>query len=205
MPKVPPPASCPGTPVRRLLKKGTLLWRIHESKFGAADFNPTPASDPWKGGRFDSPDGSYHYLYAAESKAAAVAEVPADKSARIIPRAQVRDRVLSKIELGVDLEMVELHGPHLGQFGQDAWLTKCDSSEYGLTREWALAIRCWVPGAAGFRWRSKRDEDWFVYVFFHDRQPSGAIIPKGRRQWIDFGRGLDSVQKILARHNVVIS
>ncbi|HZF52988.1 MAG TPA: RES family NAD+ phosphorylase [Polyangiaceae bacterium] len=208
MPKASPPTVCPGVPVLREIPAGTQLWRVHSARFGAAAFNPTAASDPFRGGRFDSRDGSYAYLYAAESKEAAVAEVlvrdiPVDGRDRFLPLVALEGRCLSRVEVTAALRVVSLCAPEWGHVGQDAWLTKCDSAEYALTRAWADAIRAWVPEAAGFVWRSKRDENWLVYIFFSDRLPSlGVIVKRGRCQRIDRGRGRSVVREILARHNV---
>ena len=194
-----------------MVKRGTVLWRLHRANFDACQFNPTAASDPLKGGRFDSSDGSYAYLYAARTKEVAIAEVfirdlPADGPARILPRIQLKDRLISAIQIKADLQLVKLHGPSLGQVGQDSWLTKCDSSEYGLTRRWAISIRAWMPAIAGFVWRSKRDENSYAYVFFSDRLPTPTIFRKyGRSVKLDGRTGLSLMNRVLAKHNVALS
>lgn len=187
---------------------GTALWRVHSTRFPAAVFNPTPATNPLRGGRFDTIDGKYGCLYAAKAREAAVAEVlvrdiPVDGKARVLPRVMLRDRLLTRIAVKTSLLVVSLHGPDLGHVGQDSWLTKCEKAEYALTRAWGAALRKWAPDAAGFVWRSKRDEDWLAYVFFEDRLPSPqAIVKVGRSLHLDSPRGFEFVRKILARHNV---
>ena len=52
----------------RTLNAGTVWWRMHSDAFDPTTFNPTSATNPFRGGRFDSSDGSYSYLYAGESR-----------------------------------------------------------------------------------------------------------------------------------------
>jgi len=80
----------------------TSLWRIHSATRGAAELNPTARPRVRVGGRFDSLDGSYAYLYVGDIPAAAVAEtlcrnLPVDQSPRLIPRAKIAGRVLSEL------------------------------------------------------------------------------------------------------------
>ena len=74
MPLVEPPTLPPGNPTTRVLLHRTVLWRMHSDAFDPTAFNPTQVTNPFAGGRFDSSDGSYSYLYAAENRDVAVAE-----------------------------------------------------------------------------------------------------------------------------------
>ncbi len=210
MPRGAPPAACPGNPVIDTLSVGTLLYRVHSDVFGATAFNPTKADDPLKGGRFDSSDGSYAYLFAGQDFPTAIAEtlvrdLPIGPTPpRIIPRVQLHRRMLSELRVDEPLALVSLHGADLGQVGQDPWLTKCSSSEYRETRTWAKAIRGWVPAAQGLVWRSYRDEDRFAYVLFADRIVTGALVEVSSIP-ADTGSGLLLVQQVLQRHNVVLA
>ena len=209
MPRGSPPAICPGRPVLVPLAAGTVLYRLHSSALAPDEFNVTISSDPRKGGRFDSNDGSYSYLYAGEDLAVAIAETlvrdlpfgPAPP--RIIPFAHVMGRKLSAITIGSDLDLVGLHGANLGQVGQDTWLTKCPAADYPLTREWAKSIREWVPTAQGFVWRASRDEDRFAHVLFGDRVSAGAISGTVKMS-ADSGAGLILVRAVLQKHNVTL-
>lgn len=206
MPRQGPPARKPGTPVLRKLASGTRLFRMHSDEFDSLTFNPTVASHPLRGGRFDSDDGAYSYLYAGEDFETVIAEalvrdLPSGPiPPRLIPRVQLARKVLSELVLGQSLQVVSLIGADLGHVGQDAWLTKCAASDYALTRRWAAAIRAWAPKAAGFVWRSYRDEERDAYVLFGDRVPRGAL---GHVSSIaaDSGRGLLLVKRVLQAHN----
>lgn len=163
-----------------MLREGTTLSRIHNSQFGAAEFNPMVASSPFAGGRFDStPGDEYAFIYAAEDDATAVSEIllrdlPADDhGARLLPASRLTGLRISRLRTTCDLELVALRtGKDLAAVGQDTWLTTAPASKYTATRKWATAIREWSPWAAGLTWRSHREPDGFVYIFFGDRCPS---------------------------------
>jgi hypothetical protein len=160
------------------LPAGTLAWRIHRASYAATSFNPTAHPSELSGGRFDSLDGSFAYLYLGDSPEAAVAEtlcreLPFDGRARLVPRNRLTGLVLSQIQVVDDLPVVLLHGAHLTQVGQDLWLTKSEARDYVLTRRWAVAIRAWAPSAVGFAYRCRHDEDRSAWVLFSD----GAADP----------------------------
>jgi len=210
MPRGAPPPACPGKPVIDTLPVGTSLYRVHSSVFGSTVFNPTKAGDPLKGGRFDSNDGSYAYLYAGQDFPTAIAEVfirdlpSGPVPPRLIPRAKLLDRMLSELRVDKPLSLVSLRGADLGHVGQDPWLTKCSALHYSETRAWAKAIRGWMPGAQGMVWRSFRDEDRFAYVLFADRVGAGTLVDVSSIT-ADTGAGLLIVQQVLQRHNVVLA
>src|SRR4029079_5593936 len=108
------PPVCPGKPVIAELRAGTLLHRVHSDAFGSTEFNPTKADDPLRGGRFDSNDGSYAYLYAGQDLPTAIAEMLVRDlpigpvPPRIIPRVQLRHRMLSELRVDEPLFLVSL-------------------------------------------------------------------------------------------------
>ncbi len=192
------------------LPVGTLLVRVHSSRYEQAEFNPGASATADSGGRFDSLDGDYSHLYAGEDHAVAIAEsllrhvpFPSD-GPRQLPRRVLEGLVLSALRTTCELDVVSLRGAHLGQINQDVWLTKCEAADYVETRRWAVAIRRWVPDASGFVWRSRRDEDRLAYVLFGDRTPGDALSPDGDPLPIDRGPGLVGVRRSLLRHNVVV-
>lgn len=211
MPDYPPPEACPGTPVTITLPEGMMLARVHSDGFAATAFNSTPAPTADRGGRFDSLDGDYGCLYAGEDGRVAVAEallrdIPFPEGGpRQLPFRAIRNKSLSWLETTTALSLVSLRGADLGQVGQDVWLTKCEAVEYVRTRRWAAAIRRWAPDAAGFVWRSRRDEERLAYVFFEDRIPEDPFVAVGDPTPIDEGVGLVRVRKALLRHNVVLT
>ncbi|MBI5478184.1 MAG: RES family NAD+ phosphorylase [Deltaproteobacteria bacterium] len=206
--KCDPPGACPGTPVCETLGMGTSVIRIHLNAYAANEFNPTPATSPVKGGRFDHTSPGEAFLYAGETLETAVAEallrdLPPQPAPRVIPFAQVQGRSVSRLRTRRNLELLSLHGRGLSQLGQDSWLTSCDACDYPITRRWATAIRRWAPGAAGFVWRSRRLQDELAYVFYSTRVgPKGFEVKATRRA--DQGAGLDEIRQILAAHLAVL-
>ena len=102
MPNIEPPAAGLLRPAHRtVLTAGTMVWRVHSSHRAPHAPNPTAQPDELAGGRFDSLDGSYAYLYVADSPDGAIAEticrdLPLDPTiARIVPASAVAGRTLT--------------------------------------------------------------------------------------------------------------
>jgi hypothetical protein len=163
------------------------MFRVHGKRPPVA-FNPTPRpppgpGEPVTGGRFDSVDGAYAYLYAADSEEGAFAEAFArdlqytEPGPRPLPRTRIAGRLVSAVATAQDLRLVVVYGAEAQQLGQDDWLTRCDEDGYPRCREWAAAIKRWVPGAHGLTWRSKRDADHRVHLLWGDPDPQ--TVPSG--------------------------
>ena len=202
------PPTTPQVPAIERLPSGTTLYRVHRLPHKASEFNPPPAS-PYRGGRFDSPDGTYAHLYAGQSEAAAVAEtllrsLPINGKGRFLPRAILKERVLSALQTTLDLDIVRLHGDGLLRIGAVPGLTKCEARDYPYTRHWAQSIRTWAPTACGFVWRSRHHDNLLSYVFFSDRTP-GAPFLDGPGNRIDSGPGLVLLRKMLLPYRIAIS
>ncbi len=218
MPNEPPPEVYEGEPRRFTLGSGVKLTRVHDRRFGAAEFNPRLADPHWGGGRFDATaQDHYGFLYAAEDNRSAVAEallrdLPLGPTgSRILSHSALQNRQISWIAPATDLELVSLAGgAALAAVSQDAWLTKCDAKDYGFTRRWAHRIRAWAPWAQGFVWRSRREEASHAYVFFEDRCPLGfveiidTVYAPPERNLLDREPGASYVRRLLTEYNVAI-
>jgi len=203
----PPEAGIGGEPAIEILAKGSRIWRIHGSARGALEFD-TRVPDRLRGGRFNSPSGEPGVFYAADTLEGAVAEVLlrdvplADEGARAVPLRQILGRAVSVLEVTRELRVVALHGAGAAAVGQGLWLTKSDSADYPLTRQWGRAIRERVADAAGFVWRARHDEDRLAYALYED----GAADALGVRVSIpiDEGIGLEAVRVALLAHRAVV-
>lgn len=191
---------------------GTSLWRIHAAARGATDLNPTPSPRVRRGGRFDSLDGSYSYTYVGDSPAAAVAEtlcrtLPIDQSPRLIPRAQIADRVLSELTATRDITVVDLTGTGAARINAEIWLTKCDPSGYLATRAWAAAILSANPDVDGLQFRPRHDENTLSWLLTGTpttpRHPAlaavGGVIP------LDSPDGHYLLGALLTPHNAALA
>ncbi|MET9183754.1 RES family NAD+ phosphorylase [Streptomyces tendae] len=179
MPNYRPPEELTGDPGKVTLARGTLLYRVHGSHRGAADFNPKPAHCLYGGGRFDATEHDpYGYLYTGLSASAAVCEtllrsLPFDPlgGPRLLPRTAVRGRRLSTLRLTSDLCVLPLMSARdLAAVHQDTWLVHTEAQEYPYTRDWAHWIRHHTePWAQGLVWSSKREPADRTVVLFGDR------------------------------------
>lgn len=185
MPCMPPPVNYRGTPGRHSLPAGTQLYRVHRRKRAASEFSPIAADTLFGGGRFDPVAGrEYPYLYATLSARTALAEVLLrdlafnDRGTRILPRAAVRERQLSSLELTASLTLVALTtSAELAAVGQDEWLIQADPPAYPQTRGWGQWLRQQAPWAQGLVWPSKRDLGEKAVILFGDRCPQGSLRP----------------------------
>lgn len=191
---------------------GTSVWRIHGATRGAADLNPTPRPRVRAGGRFDSLDGTYSYLYIGDSPAAAVAEtlcrnLPVDQSPRLIPRAQITGRVLSELHTTRTVRVVDLTGTGATRINAGVWLTKCDPSGYLHTRRWAAAILAANPGIDGVQYRPRHDENTLAWMLTGSpgtpRHPAVAAV--GGVIALDSADGHYLLGTLLTAHNAALA
>lgn len=204
-----PPTCSPKQPVVGRLKAGTALFRVHSAVFGPSQFNPTDPDSPKAGGggRFDSPGGTPPYLYASRHPRTAIAEsilrdVPfGDLGKRELPKCAVEGRCLSELRVAHDLRLLALHGEGLARAGQDAWLARCESEEYGRTRAWSSALLAWFPEVDGLEWRPRHDDDAFAVCVYEDRARGKLEVV--RQLDLSRGEGLAVLRSALSRFGVV--
>lgn len=206
----------PPTPLPRAsivtVPADTPVWRIHNSNRGAAELNPTARPRARVGGRFDSLDGSFAYLYLGDSPAAAVAEtlcrnLPVDQSPRLIPRAQIRGRVLSELRTTRPVRVVDLTGTGATQINAGVWLTKCDPSGYLHARRWAAAILAAHPGIDGLQYRPRHDENNLAWMLANSpaTRAHPAVAPVGGVVPLDSADGHYLLGALLTAHNAALA
>lgn len=219
MPNKEPPPDFSGVVPEFVLRAGTELVRVHQTRFAADSWNHTRASSPYRGGRFDATsEDPFGYLYAGSDEHCAVSEallrdVASDGAgALFLLQKDLKDRSISWLKTLVDLRLVALtNGRELRAVVQDSWLTKCEARDYASTRHWGRQIRAWAPWAQGFVWRSRLEEANLAYIFFADRCPPavmeevhkpGLEPPDGNR--LDSGMGKLYVERILEEYGVAV-
>nr|WP_062342834.1 RES family NAD+ phosphorylase [Herbidospora sakaeratensis] len=171
------PGECGGVPRREIVPAGTIVWRLHRRHRDPAAFNDTVAESPLSGGRFSgTPDYRYPVLYMAFSEETAMAEsllrsLPFENSRkRVVPRAAVKERRLSALEITQPLTLLRLvSSPDLAGVCQDEWLVHCDPADYDVTRRWAHWLHGGNPWAQGLVWSSRRNLGEKALVLFGDR------------------------------------
>lgn len=206
-----PPAVLPSALITTV-PADTSVWRIHSDARGAADLNPTPRPRARAGGRFDSLDGSYSYLYVGDSPAAAVAEtlcrnLPVDQSPRLIPRIQIRGRVLSELRTTRPVRVADLTGTGAARLNAGVWLTKCDPSGYVTTRRWAAAVLAANPDLDGLQYRPRHDENNLAWMLTETRTATAhaAIAPVGGVVPLDSADGHYLLGALLTAHNAALA
>ncbi|GAB3408140.1 RES family NAD+ phosphorylase [Flindersiella endophytica] len=186
MPAGIPPTHCPGRPEQELLPAGTALWRVHNKKRPASVFSPVPAHLFFGGGRFDSTEkDEYGYVYLGTQPRTALSErylrsLPySETGTRVLPRAGLKNRRLSKVEVTSRLRLLPLvTADDLRAICQDEWLVTADGpTTYPLTRHWGHYLRRRHPWAQGFVWESLRDRPERALVLFADRCPDDVLKP----------------------------
>ena len=212
MPAASPPPDLTGAPVLVSLRKGTELWRIHSGTRAANAVNPTAQPTIPGGARFDTLTGDYAYTYLGDSPEAAVAETLCRDLAvtggpRLVPRARVAGRALSRLTVTTDVTVIALYGPHLSAVGQDTWLTKSDPSDYLHTRTWARALFAAAPSADGLVYRCRHNEDQFAWMLTTDpaNPTHPALEVAGASVALQSPPGLVLVERILAYYNATLA
>lgn len=155
------------------LAAGTKMWRVHQSQFGEAAFNPG-----FGNARFSPINNAsgekIPTLYAGESIDVALMEsvfhdVPHSGELKTHSISKFDGQMLSELTLTDDLCMAKLHGPALRHLGiPEAALIHSDASEYPHTRAWAEKIHASEPEVQGLKWDSKQ-AGGLAYMIFGDR------------------------------------
>jgi hypothetical protein len=204
-----PPVPLPD-PRRAVLSRGTVVWRIHRGARPADEPNPTAQPRPRRGGRFDSLDGSYSYLYLADSVEGAVAEtlcrnLPVDRSPRVIPHSGVRGKVLTSLEITSDIIVADLTGTGTAQINAGSWLTHSDPSRYLRTRRWAAAILAADPMLTGLMYRPRHDDNRLAWMLASTRGERLDLRPMPDGLALDGTPGHLVLAPVLAAHNAALA
>jgi hypothetical protein len=115
---------------------------------------------------------------------------------RVLERADLGERSLTRIQVRRDLRLVALHGPGLARVGATAAVV---SGPYALTRLWSFALHDHPDAPDGIRYRARHDDDSFAVALF-DRV-AASIVVQERRELLD-PEGLVELGTWLARYDV---
>ncbi|MFI1021583.1 RES family NAD+ phosphorylase [Streptomyces olivaceus] len=210
-----PPEGVAMEPLLTVLPAGSLVWRCHRHHYGAAEFNPRPAHEYFKGSRFDATERDpYPYLYAALDPLTALAEVflrsveyGSGSGVRLIPWAQASQYRLSALRTTDDITLLDLTTAEgLASVWQDEWLVDCEEREYDKTRYWVRVMRRHCGTAQGLRWMSKRCRPRAALQFFGDRGKPWAADGTPQESWrLDSEEGVDRANRLLGDLRAVIS
>lgn len=167
-PTTPAPPN-PFDPEVLTIEPATMFYRVHPSRYGAAQFNPGGGH----GGRFHffgTPTVPVLYMAATPESAVAetlLHELPVGRPSRL-GRDEYERMWMSKIQVTRALRVAVFHGLGLRRLGVNAnQLTDTPVTRYPRTRPWASAAH--RSGADGVVWMSRQCNSDQSFVLFGDR------------------------------------
>jgi len=154
---------------------GTVLHRVHASRFGSVQYNPTGVGNA----RF-SPLTAVNgkvvpTLYAGSTFNCAALEtvfhdVPHEPGYKFLHQERLRGLQYSQIQTKTALHLVDLSSKALRLLGvKRNELVDTDADRYPYTRQWAAAIHAQAHEAQGLRWVSRQDDEAMAVMLFGDR------------------------------------
>lgn len=155
-------------PAEETLGVGTLVYRVHSNRFGAAEFNPGPKIAVVKSRFAFFGKQPVPVLYGAETPDAAISEtilhdIPIGGGR--IDRNLVQSKILSPLVTTRPLRLLSPHGHgfrRLGVVAED--ITRTPPRYYKRSVPWAEAA--FDAGFDGMCWMSRHHDTNKVYVFF---------------------------------------
>lgn len=173
----PPPAPL-AHPNIVALPAGATVERVHDRRYGSAEFNPCKGAPTRFAPIRDAERRCIPSLYAASSVEAAIHEtvfhdVPVGAGRATVPATLVHGRAHGRLEVRRDLRLASLRAPDLRrwQIAQN-WLIGAPPGHYAETARWAAAIHRSCPDVDGLVWTSGRCDPESAYLFFGDRAAS---------------------------------
>ncbi|WP_213571219.1 RES family NAD+ phosphorylase [Rhodococcus sp. USK13] len=202
MPNIEPPAAGLLRPAHKtVLTPGTRVWRVHSNHRAPHAPNPTAQPDELAGGRFDSLDGSYAYLYLADSPDGAIAETlcrdlplhpSIDRSdcARLRSGRPYSDRAPSP---------APSPPPHSTahtwpRSDKTSGSPHAKPGTFVTTSRWAHAIRAADPDLDGLDYRPRHNEDTLAWILTTNPAltPDLTLDPTTAPLSLDHGPGRSS-------------
>jgi RES domain len=145
----------------QILARGTSLFRLHQSCYGAIYFN---RDNSW---RFNNPvSDEYGVLYAALDYYAALRETLKPDKFNILSTNFLRSRCLSTLTSQRDLRLVDLAGAGLTRIGADGRLTTCS---YQIAQAWSQALYRHPDRVDGLYYCSRYDPSKFCVALYDGR------------------------------------
>lgn len=169
-----------------LLKKGTMLHRIHQEQYAAGQFNPGKRGNA-RFSPIQDAEGEYiPTLYAGVTKECAMMEtvfhdVSFAPGVKIYDKSKLRGQVYSTLEVAGVLELLDLATVSLRKLGiTRKALIDTEKDQYPMTRKWAETLYQQNPTAQGLAWVSRQDDTARAMMLFGDRIPPGALCQTGQ-------------------------
>lgn len=191
------------------LDSGTLLHRIHDSRFAATEFNPGFGNSRFA--PFAIATVPIPTAYAATSLECAAFEtifhdLDACSPFKVVPVAQLEGLHYSTFELGRALKLASLYSADLMKFGLERrQVVDTPPSSYATTRLWSAAVHQSTSVADGLVWVSRRYDQERALIMFGDRVLAEAIIPVSSTRIMDDAKALETLFELAQRAGIDIS
>lgn len=157
------------------MPKGTVVHRIHLTRFGSASFNPCLGQPTRFAPIQDSSGNCVPSLYAGSNFEAAVFEtlfhdVGTRGEVKTVPKRLLTERTHSAIQIKRDLRLAKLFAPDLKpwQISRQS-LVGSSPALYDATALWAEAIHHQFREIDGLVWTSNQCDPERAYLFYGDR------------------------------------
>jgi len=143
-------------------ERRSIVVRIHRLKYGPLHWSGGRGNPP--AGRFDSANGSFGVLYAAQEFTGAFAETILRQPRQLlISLSEIEARGLSILATTADIDLVDLTGPGLSKLGLDARIL---SGPYDVCGAWADALYDHPAKPGGILYPSRFDPSQVCVAFF---------------------------------------
>jgi hypothetical protein len=172
------PIDLPADPPTIRLAKGTALWRVHRRGGDAVRFGLDRSQPPR--GRFAAPGHEFGVCYFAATPEVAVLETVIRSAGRLVPRADLEARSVSRLSVLRDLRLLQLEGPGLARLRIAAERTHGD--DYRECQQLALDLFTGYPAVDGIQYRSRWDNSRLSWAVF-DRA-SKKVGPVAESHWL---------------------
>ncbi len=190
------------------------MVRVHNSQFGATEFNPG-----FGDGRFHpiAPHGDddgrptkIPTLYTASTHDGALSEtvfhdVPIRGPGRYVMKEILLAQMFSTVAPRRDLQLAQLYGFGLGRLGVTRReLIDTPASRYPQTREWARALHAARENIDGLIWVSRQHDESKALVLFGDRVNRQTLAVVAAPIPLFRGHGLSHVRSASERAGITL-
>lgn len=187
---------------------GQRIFRCHDSRFGASEFNRTDSP-----GRFRPVRDRGRIvgtIYGADDDAGAVAEhvfrpVPVAASVKQVRRARLVPVIMSTLTCQRTLRLASLHGEGLRRVeATRAQLIDSDANEYPALARWGQALHDCAAQPDGIVWRSRHNDGAYAVVLFGDRLRRDELDVVEPPSSLAVGRGLERLRELAERASITV-
>lgn len=207
-----PPA--PGSKLALTIKQwppGTVLHRVHLSRYGAVQFNPGVQGNARFSPIQNKQGQPIPTLYAGATLDCALMEtvfhdVPFAPGFKSLDKRRLHEQMHASLKLAHPLQLVDLSSIALRKLGvRRNQLIDTEKAAYPHTRRWAEAIHHQCPTAQGLSWVSRQDDGARAFVLFGDRIDAGVLTAVAESvPLLDEGERQDAVFLLAERLGVCI-